>query len=141
MGTSKSSPSTNGAHWLASVMTAYDELVRQWSALSTMIQSSPPAGWRVSLEYSNDGPKLWAYRAPPSSPRIGAGTGTSSDMATYVSYIVDSSSTATAANDLAQFAGVAPLRSVAQTRRASTKAPSTSSKRATCRSVPRHSGR
>ena len=133
-----SSRSTTSDRWLHSVITAYDSLSRQWSAFLTMMQSSPPHGWQVSLTPFDSIPKLLVSVVPPSSPRTGVGTVTSSDTPFSYGGTNTSSWTVTDARGTSLVPVPPPPSRVTKT--AVTQGKSTTSKRATCRGARASSG-
>ena len=127
----KPSPSPSVPPSLGAVMKAYDALMRQWSALLTMMSSVLPDGWRVSLEPSFL-PKLLVSPAPllfqpiiddtvTFSGTLPSGGGTTAGSWIHP-YYQDTSLV------------LVPSRPPPLNRPAITKAPSTTSKPATCRS-------
>lgn len=134
-----SSSDPNGDPWLLSVIAAYQSLVAQWSALSTMIRSARPDGLRVCLRGSDTGPTLLVYQVPPLSLRPVVSTETFTDGTDYV--YVTSESSSTDQTYQATSVAVVPPRWPAATPPTATPAPSPTSKPATCPSARTNSGR
>ena len=129
---SKTAPPSLGA-----VITAYQQLVDQWSALLTMIQSFPQDGWLVSLTPSDAIPKLLVSRVPRLLPPTGGSTGPYSETVFSTSYTPASSWTLTPFPGTSVGQGL-PLPTL-PTKTVPMKVPLTSSKRATCPSERRRS--
>ena len=130
---SKSSSDRKKERSLRSVIEAYEALKVSWSALLTTIRSCQEAGWRVSLEPSSM-PMLSVSvgPAPYQRPQLGSG----------IYFDIDDSNTCTTASSSGPFLhtlGESASQELSQqslrSLGAATKAPSTSSKPATCRSV------
>jgi len=116
------------AHWLQSVIKDYRKLVRQWSALSTMIQSAPQHGWQVSLTPSII-PGLSVCRVLPSSQQPTGAIGSYTSSRSCDSGTINSSWP----KNLVQ--GILPVQELlSQIPTGSTTAPSSTSKPATCHS-------
>ena len=118
---------------LSSVIEAYSALVRQWSALLTMIQSLPPSGYQVSLTPSPESLTLLVSPAQLSFQRSYEPGGPSSAINVWQPF-TKRSSTTTGSLTLGTSTARVPSRTPPPP--PATTAPSTSSKRATC-----HSGR
>src|SRR3990167_6587277 len=104
----KSSPSTTVPPSLGAVIKAYQLLVEQWSALSTMIRSFPQDGWLVSLEPFSDIPMLSVSLAQPSSQQATEPIDSYSGITYYTLGTPTSSSTATGFQDTSVGAGPPP---------------------------------
>mgnify|MGYP001597783938 CR=1 FL=1 len=134
---SKKSLSHVEDHWLACVTKAYGELVRQWSAFSTMISSCPQPGWQVSLEPLSV-PKLSVSRVLPSRQTTYVWSGTSSGTSGGTGYYLSNLPTATVQGIYPAQAPSVPPR---PQKPVPTKAKSRTLKPATCRTARKRSGR
>ena len=130
------SSSVSEAHWLHSVTTDYLKLVRQWSALLTMMSSAPQHGYQASLECYENLPRLWVSQALPSLPLPGDIPETYLSTSSSGSSTTGASSTTT---NQGSFPWLERLMYWPRKQTASTKEQSSISKPATCRSARKRS--